>query len=96
VINCLNRTMAQFAVQLRNLAPAYIDLSVADATGLQGTWDFTLSFSPPQMLRMARGLLARRLSYALAESEPTGAISIFDALEKQLGLELEARKRAQY
>jgi len=28
-----------------------------------------------------------------ASQQPTGAISIFDALERQLGLELEARKR---
>jgi hypothetical protein len=30
---------------------------VEDATGLEGAWDFTLSFSPPQMLQRGRGRL---------------------------------------
>src|SRR5580658_3794941 len=41
-----NMTMAQFAEKLQDIAPGYIHSPVLDATGLTGSYDFTLSFSP--------------------------------------------------
>ena len=66
-------TMAAFALQVRQMANAYLDHDVADQTKLAGSWDFDLSWTP-------RG--------ALAAAGPDG-ISIFDAVEKQMGLKLE-------
>jgi uncharacterized protein (TIGR03435 family) len=100
--NCQNITMAQFADQLQMIAGSYIAHPVVDATGLEGAWDFTLSFSPinPQQLS---GLMASARAAAPAgtaglgdvtASDPIGGgATLFDAVEKQLGLKLEVRKR---
>ena len=56
---------------------------VADATGLEGVYDFTLDWSPAAGLRVNAGE-----SEAAAPSE-NGA-SVFTALEEQLGLRLES------
>ena len=93
--------MAQFADQLQMIAGPYTSYPVVDATGLDGAWDFTLSFSPitPQQLS---GLLAGARGAAppvgaggpVTASDPIGGgASLFDAVEKQLGLKLEVRKR---
>jgi uncharacterized protein (TIGR03435 family) len=81
---CRNTTMAQFAAQLQPLAPDYFAYPVEDATGLAGGWDFNLSFSPSWMLRP---------SSEPAGADPTGALSLPDAIGRQLGLKLEMRKQ---
>ena len=100
--NCQNITMAQFADQLQMIAGSYISHPVVDATGLEGAWDFTLSFSP-----IAPGQLAGLLNGArgappvgaagagdITASDPIGGgASLFDAVEKQLGLKLEKERR---
>ena len=88
LIMCRNASMAQFASQLQPLAPDYFAYPVEDATGLTGSWDFSLSFSPSWMVRDP-GLEAP----AGVAGEPTGALSVADAIRKQLGLRLEMRKR---
>jgi uncharacterized protein (TIGR03435 family) len=95
--------MAQFADQLQMIAGSYVTYPVVDATGLDGAWDFTLSFSPinPQQLSglmasAARGAAAAGApgAGAVTASDPIGGgVSLFDAIEKQLGLKLEMRKR---
>ena len=57
-----------------------------DATGLGGGWDFDLSWSPPHL---ARGGDASSPGSAL---DPNGAISIVEALDKQLGLKLAPQR----
>lgn len=101
--NCQNITMAQFADQLQSIGGSYLFYPVVDATGLEGAWDFTLSFSPiaPQQFAslMAGARAAGPAGGAggaadVAASDPVGGgASLFDAVEKQLGLKLEARKR---
>ena len=97
---CRNITMAQFADQLRTIAGSYLAYPVVDATGLDGAWDFTLSFSPiaPQQLSsLMAGVRVPAGGAAPADvtaSDPIGGgASLFDAIEKQLGLKLETRKR---
>ena len=85
LITCRNTTMAQFATQLQPLSPDYFAYAVEDATGLTGGWDFSLSFSPSWMLRAA--------GPELAGAEPSSALSLADAIGRQLGLRLEMRKR---
>ncbi|MFZ0819123.1 MAG: TIGR03435 family protein [Candidatus Acidiferrales bacterium] len=97
LITCLNMTMPQFAEQLRLIAGGYIFTPVQDATGLEGAYDFTLSFSTAgQFNGGGRGVAgggAPPASDTPTASDPTGALSIFDAVSKQLGLKLEMRKR---
>lgn len=98
MVTAQNMTMAQFADLLPGIAPGYLRTTVADATGLEGGWDFTFSFSPAGILNLNRPQGgeggAPAAGGALPEaSEPTGAISLFDAVVKQLGLKLETTKR---
>ena len=101
LVNCQNMTMDQFAEKLQGIAPGYIHSPVLNATGLEGGYDFTLSFSPAGMgnaLAAGRGgrgggdagPAAGGVSDA---SDPTGAVTLFEALEKQTGLKLELQKR---
>jgi uncharacterized protein (TIGR03435 family) len=99
LVSCQNITMAQFAEQLRQIAGGYIFTPVQDATGLEGAWDFTLSFSPAGAVNgggrgaVLNGNAAPPSGDTPLASDPTGALSIFDAINKQLGLKLELKKR---
>jgi uncharacterized protein (TIGR03435 family) len=104
LVTCQNLTMAQFADLLPGIAPGYIRTEVADATGLEGSWDFTFSFSPAGVVQGAGGEVRRKeggdggapppAAGATPEaSEPSGGLSLFDALTKQLGLKLEMQKK---
>ena len=91
-----NMTMAQFAEKLQFVAGNYIHTPVVDATGIEGGYDFTLSFSPIAAAQLAN-LTARAPDAGAAPnaaSDPTGGTSIFEAVEKQLGLKLVEEKRA--
>jgi uncharacterized protein (TIGR03435 family) len=85
LLTCQNVTMTQFAAGLQRLAPIELETPAENATKLEGAWDFTLSFSSPQFLS----------SQAMGENAPdaNGAISLQDAISKQLGLKLERRQR---
>jgi uncharacterized protein (TIGR03435 family) len=85
LITCQNVTMIQFSALLQGLAPDYLATSVADATGLGGAWDFTLSFSAPYLFASP--------SPGETASDPNGAVSLQEAVNKQLGLKLEKRPR---
>jgi len=103
---CQNMTMALFAEQLQNLAPLYLTYGVTNATGIEGALDFTFTytFAPPAMInRMGGGGREGDRKGAgpapgggapgsLNASDPIGGLTLFDALEKQLGLKLEAHK----
>jgi uncharacterized protein (TIGR03435 family) len=99
LFTCQNITMAQFADRLQGLAPGYIRAPVVDATGIEGAWDLTVNFSPIGALQgggAGRGGdpgAGASAGGALAAADPTGALSLLDALEKQLGLKLELQKR---
>jgi uncharacterized protein (TIGR03435 family) len=90
---CQNVTMAQFVEQLQTIAPTYIWYPVLDATGIDGAWDFTLTFSPVN-LNLGGGGRGGGLPPAGAGglSDPNGELSLFNAIDKQLGLKLEKHK----
>jgi uncharacterized protein (TIGR03435 family) len=72
---CQNMTMAQFAEQLQNIAPAYFYYPVLDATGLDGAWDFSFTFSvSPRQAGGGRdgGGVGSTSSGAPAASDPVG------------------------
>jgi len=87
LIYCRNVSMAQFADDLQTLASGYIFSPVVDATGIAGGWDFGLSFSSAWQLSSGADAADAGIS------DPSGAISLFDAVNKQLGLKLEKQKR---
>jgi uncharacterized protein (TIGR03435 family) len=96
VASCQNVTMAQFVERLQSIAPTYIWYPVLDATGIDGAWDITLTFSALNP-NLAGGGGARGggppSAGAGGLSDPNGAISLFNAIDKQLGLKLEMHKR---
>src|SRR5262249_28834988 len=75
-VTCHNMTTAGLALRLRQFAGGYLNHAVVDSTGLQGQYDFALTWT-------ARGALGTA----------PNSISVFDAVEKQLGLKLEAGTR---
>jgi uncharacterized protein (TIGR03435 family) len=87
---CQNITMAQFAEQILGFYPD-AHYPVLDETGLEGAWDFTLSYSI--ILNLPPALAGRGGGAAGEPPDPSGAISFAQALEKQLGLKLETHKR---
>ncbi|HEX3878400.1 MAG TPA: TIGR03435 family protein [Bryobacteraceae bacterium] len=94
LLNCQNMTMTRFASMLQSLASGYIHSPVLDATGLEGAWDFSLSFSTIGQLQGGRGAAANaNAESGGAASDPNGAVSLPDAIAKQLGLKMEITKR---
>jgi uncharacterized protein (TIGR03435 family) len=89
-------TMKDLAQNLPMMAGGYIQgATVYDETGLDGAFDFTLNFSAAGMvnggMRIGRGGDGVAAP-ATGASDPSGAISLYDALEK-LGLKLQKTKR---
>jgi uncharacterized protein (TIGR03435 family) len=72
VFTCHNETMEQFAQDVHGWAGGYLTKPVVDSTGLTGAYDFDLKWT-------GRG--------QLDHAGPDG-ISIFDAVDKELGLKL--------
>ena len=89
LVTCHNMTMAQFAERLPAIVSDYVRGPVADMTGPEGAWDFTVHYSPQSIYNQAGAGFD-----AGAASTPTGALSVFEALDRQLGLKLRAEKRS--
>jgi uncharacterized protein (TIGR03435 family) len=92
LVTCQNMTMKQFASLLQEIAPGYIRTAVVDNTGLEGAWDFTFNFSGAGALQGGGGR-GDGAPASDAASDPNGALSLLDALPKQLGLKLESQKK---
>ncbi len=86
LITCQNMTIAQIGDELQRVANGYIYNTVVDGTGLGGSYDFTLSFSSADKVLPTAGDAGN-------SSDPNGALSVFDAVNKQLGLKLEKTRR---
>jgi uncharacterized protein (TIGR03435 family) len=78
VLVCKNVPIAVLGQLLRQLDPVTFDSPVTDMTGMEGSWDFQLTFT-------------NRLALAAAGNS---AIPLQEALEKQLGIKVELQKRA--
>lgn len=106
VLTCQNVTMAQFAERLQRMAPE-LSWPVADATGIEGTYDLAITFTiRPQMMMMGGGPMPPGMMAGAGVSgggggggavptaaDPIPGQTIFEAVEKQLGLKLEKRQR---
>jgi len=80
VLSCRNVTIAQFASTLQKLDNRQFAYPVEDATGIDGTFDFDLNFTQAGMMERP-------------EAVQGSAISLSEAISRQLGLRLEKRKR---
>jgi uncharacterized protein (TIGR03435 family) len=77
VVSCQNVTMTALADMLTRFGRGnYLTDPVVDQTGLSGAWDFELKWTPRNRL---------------AQAGPDG-IGLLEAVDKQLGLKLEAKK----
>jgi uncharacterized protein (TIGR03435 family) len=100
VFSCQNATMDQFADRLQNMT-GELNWPVANNTEVEGGWDFTLTFSMggPMMVGGMPGggrggdAIPAGAPAVPTASDPTGGYTIFEAIEKQLGLKLEKQKR---
>ncbi len=88
LLTCRNMTLAQFAAAL-NRSNSGAGGPVVDSTGIEGRFDITINFSPAAAFPNAGYPKAGGDAVA---SEPNGAISIFEALNTQLGLKLQSRE----
>lgn len=95
LVVCQNMTMAEIADKFQEIAPGYIYGAVRDATGIKGSWDFTLAFSSSWVANAgAGGGMVPPSGSGQPAADPNGAISFFDAVDKQLGLKLDKEKRS--
>jgi uncharacterized protein (TIGR03435 family) len=97
-VTCQNMTMTELAARLQQLSLGSIQTPVSDETKLEGRWNFTFGFSPEFMMQaLARGIgpgapaAAGGAAPGLEAPEPTGAMTIVQAVDRQLGLKLERR-----
>ena len=72
LIHCHNMTMDKFAEQLPDFAGAYLQKPAVDRTGLKGAYDFDLRWTS-------------RIDLPRAGAD---GMSVFDALDKELGMKL--------
>ncbi len=95
-LTCRNITLAQFAEQLEGF-DTNIHYPVLDATGMDGAWDFTLTYNPFMSLAALPVVAAARAAAGVAPGDaaahPVGGFSFFHAVDTQLGLRLEKHKR---
>jgi uncharacterized protein (TIGR03435 family) len=94
MIACKNTTMAELAQNLQQMANAYIDHPLVDATGLQGGWDFLMGWTPRGLLQTPQATNPNAPAGAIAEASDPNGISVFEAVEKELGLKLVKQKRS--
>lgn len=100
IFTCQNISMRAFAERLADVAPGYLDHPLVDSTGLDGVYTFSINWSPVGLTfgpaRDARdqtpqpgGVPAGAANNA---STPSGATTVFDALER-LGLKLVKQRQ---
>ena len=88
-VRCLNTTLAEVADKLPTWANGYFDHPAFDDTGIKGGFDFALSWTPKGMLHPAQPGAA-----ASGAAVDPGGLSVFEAMEKQLGLKVDVQKRS--
>jgi uncharacterized protein (TIGR03435 family) len=75
------------------MAGGYINHPVIDSTGLAGGWDFVLSWTDRGTFDNARrNRDPGQPGDVATATDPNGSLSVFEAIEKQLGLKLELQK----
>jgi uncharacterized protein (TIGR03435 family) len=94
MIRCKNTSMAELAQNLQQMANAYIDHPIVDATGLQGGWNFLIGWTSKGALQAPQAPNPNQTPGATVEASDPSGISVFEAVEKELGLKLVKRKES--
>ena len=92
---CQNMTMAQFAEKLPSVAAAYLDHPVVDLTGLKGAYDFVVTWAPRARamgVRITGAGDGGQTGTTPAASDPPVGLTVFEAVDRQLGLKLASQK----
>ena len=92
LVSCRNMTMAEICGELDQIANGYIFSPVLDATNIKGSFDFTLSFSSAN--RVPNAANPSTTPGIETAPDPNGALSLFDAVNRQLGLKLVKQRRS--
>ena len=92
LLTCQNMTIAQIGDELQHVAAGYIYNPVTDGTNIKGSFDFTLSFSSADKI-LPDTATAPHTGDTASSADPNGAVSVFDAISRQLGLKLEKTRR---
>jgi uncharacterized protein (TIGR03435 family) len=91
-LTCRNATMALFAERIENYAGGYLDKPVVDLTGLTGRYDFVVAWLAKKVVDANRPVAAPPGATAPETSGRALGPTVFEAVEKQLGLKLAAQK----
>ena len=91
-LTCQNTTLSQLADKLPAMARDYVDHPAVDASGLDGGFDFALSWTPRTQFESGQRGQAPGGGSGGGASEPNGALSLFESVQR-LGLKLEIRKQ---
>ena len=93
MIRCKNTSMTELALNLERMANAYIDHPIVDATGLQGGWDFLIGWTPKGLLQAPPPNPNQQPGAATEPTDP-GGLSVFEAVQRELGLKLVKQTRS--
>lgn len=85
---CTNTSMGELAESLLRMAPAYIDHPVVDETGIEGGWNFYLGWTPRAMMQQVDNS-----NQAAGAAPDSTLLSLFEALDRELGLKLVKQTR---
>jgi uncharacterized protein (TIGR03435 family) len=85
---CKNATVTDVLNQIKQRGRGYIQLPVVDLTGLTGAYDVELYWTPVNRLYPG----GKGVNEANRAADPAG-VSIFEAVDRQLGLKLAQTKR---
>jgi len=94
MIACKNTTMGELAQNLQQMANAYIDHPVVDATTLEGGWNFLMGWTPKAILEKPPTPNPDPTAAAIGGAADPNGISVFEAVERELGLKLVKQKRS--
>jgi len=92
MLSCKNTTMVDLAQYLQQTANAYMDHPVVDATGLAGGWNFLMGWTPKALMQPTPA--SPQANGTNAEVVVPDGITVFDAMERELGLKLVTQKRS--
>ena len=89
---CQNTSMAQFVERLPNFAGMYIHPPMLDLTGIQGAYDFELTWTGKRFLAGANQGAGAGTTDAGGAAALPGSLTVFEALDQQLGLKATEQK----
>lgn len=89
MLSCQNISMKQFGEVLSQFATGYVYTPALDATGLKGTYDFTLAWSSASLTILKPAPQPGQP----ASTDPDGAVTLDEAMHSQLGIRMVKSKR---